>query len=202
MKKDLKEKILKESEQLFLTNGYSATSMRQIADACQIAVGNLCYHYPKKEDILMAHHDHLIEVFSASLPKKGRRADPLTLYFAAEYRFVFYIAFDEPTRKLYTEVINLPLLRDSYCRNQHDLFLRFVPEGTFSCTDAELFLSTIAMCALEFQTIERLELYMAAQSFDDLMRRIFETRLLFLNKDPKAYEETIARGIKLGKASA
>ena len=58
-----KNKIARTSELLFNAHGYNNVTMRQIADACGISVGNLTYHYPKKEDLLMLEHDGIMNSF-------------------------------------------------------------------------------------------------------------------------------------------
>lgn len=54
MKKDIKADILASAHQLFTENGYKNVSMRQIADALGISVGNLTYHFKKKEELIEA----------------------------------------------------------------------------------------------------------------------------------------------------
>lgn len=54
MKKDLKSEILVKARELFNTNGYNEVSMRHIADTLGISVGNLTYHFKRKEDLVEA----------------------------------------------------------------------------------------------------------------------------------------------------
>ncbi|GKU30180.1 TetR/AcrR family transcriptional regulator [Clostridium folliculivorans] len=54
MNEDKKNEILEISRQLFNEQGYNNVSMRTIADALNISVGNLTYHYKKKEDLVEA----------------------------------------------------------------------------------------------------------------------------------------------------
>ncbi|MDL2217630.1 TetR/AcrR family transcriptional regulator [Christensenellaceae bacterium OttesenSCG-928-M15] len=54
MKKDIKDAILYTARDLFNERGYQEVSMRNIADALNISVGNLTYHYKKKEDLIAA----------------------------------------------------------------------------------------------------------------------------------------------------
>ena len=44
-------KVLEEALNLFSSQGYGATSMRQIAEACDQSVGNLYHHFGSKEEI-------------------------------------------------------------------------------------------------------------------------------------------------------
>lgn len=54
MKKDLKVEILQTAKHLFNQQGYRQVSMRNIADALDISVGNLTYYYKRKEDLVEA----------------------------------------------------------------------------------------------------------------------------------------------------
>lgn len=48
-----KDKILQEALRLFNERGLSQVGVREIARSLGISVGNLSYHFPKKEDLIM-----------------------------------------------------------------------------------------------------------------------------------------------------
>lgn len=50
----LKERILQSAKILFQENGYENVSLRAIAEHAGTTIGNLTYHYPQKEDLLVA----------------------------------------------------------------------------------------------------------------------------------------------------
>ena len=54
MKKDIKNEIISAARELFSIRGYNAVTMRDVADALHISVGNLTYHFKKKEDLIEA----------------------------------------------------------------------------------------------------------------------------------------------------
>lgn len=54
MKQNIKQDILDAGRRLFSEKGFNNTSMRDIAAALNISVGNLTYHYKKKEDLIEA----------------------------------------------------------------------------------------------------------------------------------------------------
>jgi AcrR family transcriptional regulator len=62
-----KEKIISESKILFFELGIANTRLQQIADACNISVGNLAYHFKNKEAIVDAVYENLFEELSAIL---------------------------------------------------------------------------------------------------------------------------------------
>lgn len=53
IKMKTKEKILETARILFNTHGISAISSKSIAEEMGISYGNLCYHFPKKDDIIL-----------------------------------------------------------------------------------------------------------------------------------------------------
>ena len=54
MRENLKEAILRTAQTFFNEKGYQETTMRDIAGALNISLGNLTYHYHKKEDLMIA----------------------------------------------------------------------------------------------------------------------------------------------------
>lgn len=52
MGSNIKQTIMDTARRLFSERGFQNTSMRDIAAALQISVGNLTYHYKKKEDLI------------------------------------------------------------------------------------------------------------------------------------------------------
>ena len=123
-----KNKIARTSELLFNAHGYNNVTMRQIADACGISVGNLTYHYPKKEDLLMLEHDGIMNSFLDRVFADVSELTGLRGYFTVEAAFLHRILNDPPVARLYAEVINVPTLRSRYCRTHFELYRRFLPE--------------------------------------------------------------------------
>lgn len=61
---ETRERILDAALNLFKTQGYAETTMRQIADAAGVAVGNAYYYFASKDKLILAfyernHTDHL-----------------------------------------------------------------------------------------------------------------------------------------------
>lgn len=191
---DMRRQIMAASEKLFLERGYHGTSMREIAAACGIQVGNLNYYFRKKEDILMLHHNHLMDSYYSSLPAEFFNK-PWSGYIAVEYCFLRALAESESALRLYNEVVNVPSLREVYCGKHHELFLRFFPESEFGIDSRDVYFSTVSMCAVEFQMMEQYAKYKGVVSFDSLARYAFLTRLTTLGMDDCG---RIASGITLG----
>ena len=66
MASSTREKILAASLRLFNEQGYRSVTMRAIADSLSISVGNLTYHFAKKQDIVSALMDDIFLQISAT----------------------------------------------------------------------------------------------------------------------------------------
>lgn len=53
MRENIKQDILNTARELFNEKGYQETTMREIADRLGISLGNLTYHYHKKEEMMI-----------------------------------------------------------------------------------------------------------------------------------------------------
>ncbi len=68
-----RETILVAAAELFISQGYAATSTREIADRVGIRQPSLFYHFPKKEEILRAIVDQAAATLIAKLPEFEKR---------------------------------------------------------------------------------------------------------------------------------
>ena len=69
-------RVLEVALELFSTHGYGATSMRQIAEACDQSVGNLYHHFGSKEAIF-------VQLIDAYFDKLEQPEHPLRKVFTA-----------------------------------------------------------------------------------------------------------------------
>jgi AcrR family transcriptional regulator len=75
---DTKQRILDVSLDLFTSQGYDGTSLRQIAEQLGVTKAALYYHFESKEDILMALHMRLHDFGKDALVRIGQEA-PVSL---------------------------------------------------------------------------------------------------------------------------
>ncbi|MCR1784114.1 TetR/AcrR family transcriptional regulator [Nocardioides carbamazepini] len=72
---DTAQRVLDVATELFFTNGYPATSVRQIMQACHVTAGSLYNHFGSKEDVLYAILMRSLNDSVASLQQALRGAD-------------------------------------------------------------------------------------------------------------------------------
>lgn len=93
-----RERILHQALDLFNTHGIAAISSRTISEAIDISYGNLCYHFPQKNDIIYELYLRMqqeqdeqflqlrSEIMSFDFMAKSLR---MLLEIANKYRFIF-----------------------------------------------------------------------------------------------------------------
>ena len=73
-----KEQILMTAVHLFNDKGYANVSLREIAKEAGTTIGNLTYHFPKKEDLILNLLDTLHTKFILDVPHNKHRAELLS----------------------------------------------------------------------------------------------------------------------------
>lgn len=90
-----KERILGVSEQLFFQYGIANVRLQQIADAAEISVGNLAYHFKNKEALVTAAYEDLFTQLSKILSQfiTHLELDGFDKQFSALYNFYIQNSF-------------------------------------------------------------------------------------------------------------
>lgn len=87
-----KQLILNESLKLFNEKGVPNVSLRAISDKAEISIGNLQYHFKKREDIIEALYFQLVEMMNGIFLKP--QEDGLLNHFLAGSRVIITTLFD------------------------------------------------------------------------------------------------------------
>lgn len=131
-----KLKILSKARQLFNESGISNISLRDIAKELNISVGNLQYHFKKREDIIEALYFELVEKMNAHYLITGD--DLLKIFFDKsmgmmvilfEYRFFFlnFVTIVRNNEKIKTHYRRLSKQREK----ESLLIINLLVEGGF-----------------------------------------------------------------------
>ena len=143
--KTTKELIRNTARELFNERGYRAVSMRNIADALGISVGNLTYHYPHKELLMEAIMDAELGTIPApsgpGLPGLNRLLERMLESF---FETPFY--FNDPA--LYSSV---PRLQERHAASVEALSY-VLRDAISSCTRLGLFVPELSDSLLDHVT--------------------------------------------------
>jgi AcrR family transcriptional regulator len=144
--RDTRERIHDAGLTLFNERGYTGTTMRELADACDLTAGAIYNHYPSKEALLFAIvdrvHDEADDVLSRTL-RLASGAPPAQLEALAAAFTAFHIARPRETRVANRDYIYLPAgERDSIVRRRRRVRALFADvlragerDGSFSFGD-------------------------------------------------------------------
>ena len=72
---ETREEILRTALGLLVEEGYRAMSMRRVAAACGMRVGNLTYHFPTREDLVRALFEAVIGSYEVEFAEIARLPD-------------------------------------------------------------------------------------------------------------------------------
>jgi AcrR family transcriptional regulator len=67
IKNSIKERILEVARTMFNEHGVEAVTVRHLAEELGMSHGNLCYHFPRKEDIIFTLYNRIVEGMSAQV---------------------------------------------------------------------------------------------------------------------------------------
>lgn len=105
-----KRAILRTAARLFLSKGYTGTTLRLIAKEAQVNIGSLMYFYESKENILCSLVSHVLNgQFTATHTLLQNVTDDPILFWAAETTLQLYMAeSSESVRELYLAAYSQP----------------------------------------------------------------------------------------------
>ena len=68
-----KHKIVAAARQILMSDGYRSLSMRRVAAACGMSVGNLTYHFPTADSLLVAVIQNMLDGYGEQLKRYQTR---------------------------------------------------------------------------------------------------------------------------------
>lgn len=174
-----KLEIIKLASEMFLTYGYSETSTKRIAKELDISVGNLAYHFPTKEHLLVELTERLCDYHLIVMEEVIDEGRTSLLAYLLELTSMMAICDENDVAKdLYTSVyknsLTLKMIREADAKKVKDIFKEYCPywtEEDFVLT--ENLVSGIEYASIMKENVENIP----------LERRIIKT----LNTVMKAY---------------
>lgn len=128
--------ILKAAHTVLIDEGASAFTIRRIAAECGMKVGNVSYHFPRKEMLIQILLDELLESYDKLLENRVRQPD---LTAEERLRLIVVICLDDiagkRTTRLFTELWALANQNDfvadrvrAFYQRVHDFIGEYVAE--------------------------------------------------------------------------
>lgn len=134
-----KETILQTARELFFTQGYEATTTRQISRQSQANLGLIKYHFNTKANIGLAIYQEILETLADWADgASGNATEKLLLAHAAEIKLAFS---SHEFARFYAELFEEPQVMDLYMEELGKVIPRtYVPKRRVIGADHTLFL--------------------------------------------------------------
>ena len=149
-----KNEIIKLASQMFLTQGYTESSTKKMAEKLNISVGNLAYHFPTKEHLLAELTEKLCDYHLLVLEAEIDEGSTSLLAYLLELTSMMAVCEEnEVAKDLYTSVykhsIPLTLMRKADTQKAKQIFAEYCPDWT----EEDFTLTENAVSGIEYASL-------------------------------------------------
>ena len=144
-KEEIKKKVLTIALELFIKQGYSKTTIRQIIDKAAITNGTLFHFFPNKENILMHIVGDMINMYADLADNIVKKDDPC-LRFALEIALQLNVIIQNKfIRELYLESYNSSRISQLIAHNGAQRNKELFKATHSKFTDDDFYVRTLAV---------------------------------------------------------
>lgn len=195
-KGDLRALIIEKASELFISQGYEKTTIRQIATACNLGRGHLYYYFKKKEEIILYLYKSLIEkIYDYINRKHSMELEPLVSYAIIQYIYIYIISKDQEIFRIYIESSGIDSIRNEYIEILKEILKDKIEHKNYNFTEKDINLSIIIGSAGESELLRRYCNKENDLNLEDIITSIIKTRLLLLNIDSDSVNDIINKAI-------
>lgn len=130
----IKRKVLVSAAKLFLTKGYTFSTIKEIAAGAGVKSGTMVYVFKTKEDILCELVNFVLDgQFEVAKQFVSGKTNDKLLYYAAETTLQLYMAeSSENVRELYSAAYSMPkssdIIQHHITEKLEDIFKEYLPD--------------------------------------------------------------------------
>lgn len=196
-----KAKILRCAHRLFLSQGLGATTTREIATAAGIQKGLLHYYFPKKDDIVSAMFQGILEGLFDHLSARARDLDGFSFYAALNLLLVTFLTSEDGPGAYLAEISEHRAATELKIRMLSDIASRVAEEKELDLPEYPVFLAVAASVGAEtelFLNIQSKQVRLTYEKLATLGNKIFltllkipEGEITVINRKARAVVEAI-----------
>jgi AcrR family transcriptional regulator len=199
-KEDIRNKIIKEASRLFIEQGYTKTTIRQIADVCDLGRGHLYYYFKKKEDIVLYLYKNLIQqIYSFISETKNETIDPRISYAIIQYVYIKVIVTNKDLFRMYIEASETTSVRKEYIKTLKSILNENLKKFNYNFNQRDINLSIIIGSAGEDELLRNFYNDDTSLELDEIIEITIKTRLLLLNINHEEVNKIISECKKEAK---
>lgn len=149
-----KLEIIRLASEMFLTQGYSETSTKKMADELDISLGNLNYHFPTKEHLLVELTTRLCDYHLIVMENEIDEGRTSLLAYLLELTSMMAICDENEVAKdlyasVYRKPMSLKLIRQADTQKIKTVFAEYCPDWT----DEDFVLTENAVSGIEYASL-------------------------------------------------
>lgn len=149
-----KHEIVKLASRMFLTQGYTESSTKKMAEELDISIGNLAYHFPTKEHLLAELTERLCEYHLIVMEAEIDEGITSLLAYLLELTSMMAVCEEnEVAKDLYTSVykhsLPLTIMRQADVQKIKEIFSPYCPDWT----DEDFILTENAVSGIEYASL-------------------------------------------------
>ena len=195
-----RDQILKAASKSFFTKGYTNTTYRDIAKECNISVGNVTYHFRRKEDMLLGFYTKSVEVLNDVFSKHEElHFTGIINYITIHYAFLYWMKSSPLMFRLYTDTLKIDTIRDEYNRINNQLLLDNIGIELNNMDKRDIFLISSITSGGEQELMYLYSTRSNEIDFDYLISFSFRTLFLHLGMDNELITDHIKKGFENGR---
>lgn len=194
MKADLKEEIVSAAKELFYTNGYYNTSLRNVADRLSIHHSNILYYFPNKKALGNVVYGGLYDTISTHMLELLHNKDKyyLATYLRLHYKVMYW---DKNIFRLYSDFINEGIVTEYVLPNALRNYRYYTDAFDLDLSDEELSAIFHASQGIEQRFINLIVRHESPVSFEKVIDMILSAPLLYMGVDRGEIKRIIAQSV-------
>lgn len=191
-REDLRHTIIKEASNLFIKQGYTKTTIRQIADVCGLGRGHLYYYFKKKEDIVLYLYKNLIEQIYFYINKTNKAdLDPLLNYAIIQAVYIKLITKNQVLFRIYIEASEIESIRCAYITILREILDEKTKDTIYCFSEKNINTSLIISSAGENELLRQFYNDDKSLDLDEIIEATIKTRLCLLDIDQHKVKDII-----------
>lgn len=198
-----KHEIAMSALKLFLNQGYESATMQQLSEQTGRSLGNINYHFRRKEDILMFLHKNTIKRFIEEILDGCEELEnPWIRYLTVHLAYLFMVIREPSILNLYISATRLPSARADYIQIFYEIFLKYFDADKAQLDKEDVFMKVIVLCGSEFEMVNLYSMDVKAYDFGFLMAYPIKAFLKLFSFELSEIETMTEHVLPLGRKMA
>ncbi|MCL2163490.1 MAG: hypothetical protein FWH55_03650 [Oscillospiraceae bacterium] len=166
-------------------------------------MGNLTYHYHKKESLFAEVYKELLQEthnrYLAYFSTKNGNENPWVTYVGVNYAHLYSVACSDSGVSSYIYSTRFPSARQAYSLANSELLLSCLKDTPYAENRQKIRIACMVGCGGEFEAMYAYSIRKGEYGFEQLITPTFSARLFLAGVESDVIQAYVAQGIQKGK---